>query len=138
MKRVTHRLPGGSETILVVEDEASVRNSIRRILTRQGYTVLEARHGADALQVIDETKGPIDLVMTDLMMPEMSGRELIPELQALSRPPKVVVMSGYDGPAVMRGDSLPPGTGFLEKPFTVEGLLQTVRAALDAKPVTAN
>jgi len=73
--------------------------------------------------------------MTDLMMPEMSGRELIPELQALSRPPRVVVMSGYDGQTVMRRDSLPAGTGFLEKPFTVEGLLQTVRAALDAKPV---
>jgi len=135
VKRVTKRLPGGSETILVVEDEASLRNSIKRILTRQGYTVLEARHGTEALQVIDETKGPIDLVMTDLMMPEMSGRELIPELQALSRPPRVVVMSGYDGQTVMRRDSLPAGTGFLEKPFTVEGLLQTVRAALDAKPV---
>lgn len=133
--RVTKRLPGGSETILVVEDEASLRNSIKRILTRQGYTVLEARHGADALQVIDETKRPIDLVMTDLIMPEMSGRELIPELQALSRPPRVVVMSGYDGQTVMRRDSLPAGTGFLEKPFTVEELLQTVRAALDAKPV---
>ena len=136
MKRVTNRLPGGTETILVVEDEASVRNSIKRILIRQGYTVLEARHGAHALQVIDEAEHAIDLVITDLMMPEMSGRELIPELRALSKPLRVVVMSGYDGQAVMRGDSLPPGTGFLEKPFTVEGLLQTVRAALDAKPAT--
>jgi FixJ family two-component response regulator len=71
--------------------------------------------------------------MTDLKMPEMGGRELIPELQALSSPPRVMVMSGYDEEAAMRGDSLPPGTGFLEKPFTVEGLLQTVRAALDTK-----
>lgn len=135
VKRLTDRLPGGSETILVVEDEASVRNSIKRILTRQGYTVLEARHGADALQVIDETKGPIDLVMTDLMMPEMSGRQLIPELQALSKPPRIVVMSGYAEKAVAREHS-PRGTRFLEKPFTVEGLLQTVRAALDAKSGT--
>jgi len=138
VKRVTDRLPGGSETILVVEDEASVRNSIKRILTRQGYTVLEARHGADALQVIDETKGPIDLVMTDLMMPEMSGRQLIPELQALSKPPRVVVMSGYAEQAVLREHSFRLGTGFLEKPFTVEGLLQTVRAALDAKSGTTS
>lgn len=132
--RVTKRLPGGSETILVVEDEASLLNSIKRILVRHGYTVLEARHGADALQVIAETKRPIDLVMTDLMMPGMSGRELIPELQALSsRPPRVLVMSGER--AVLRRDSLPPGTGFLDKPFTMEELLKTVRAVLDAKLV---
>jgi DNA-binding response OmpR family regulator len=131
--RVTKRLPGGSETILVVEDEASLRNSIKRILIRHGYTVLEARHGADALQVIAETKRPIDLVMTDLMMPGMSGRELIPELQVLSRPPRVLVMSGAR--AVLRRDSLPPGTGFLDKPFTMEELLKTVRAVLDAKLV---
>jgi PAS domain S-box-containing protein len=130
-EKVTDRLPGGSETILVVEDEASVRNSIKRILTRKGYAVLEARHGADALQVIDRSDGPVDLVVTDLMMPEMSGRELIRELQALQRPPRIVVMSGYDEQSVMGQDSLPPGTGFLEKPFTVEGLLQTVRGALD-------
>lgn len=135
--RVTNRLPGGSETILVVEDEASIRNSIKRILIRHGYAVLEARHGAEALQVIDETKGPIHLVMTDLMMPQMSGRQLIPELQALSRPPKVMVMTGYAEEAVTRRDGLPASTWFLEKPFTVEGLLQTVRDALDANGATA-
>jgi PAS domain S-box-containing protein len=135
--RPADRLPGGTETILVVEDEASVRNSIKRILTRQGYTVLEARHGADALQVIDETRQSIDLVMTDLMMPEMGGRELVPALQALPKPPRVVVMSGYDEQAVMGGKALPSSTSFLEKPFTVEGVLQAVRAALDAKPGSA-
>jgi len=131
--RVTKLMPGGGETILVVEDEASIRNSIKRILIRQGYTVFEAWHGADALEVIKETKRPIDLVMTDLMMPGMSGRELIPELQALPSPPRVLVMSG--GQAGVRRDSLPPGTGFLNKPFTMEELLQTVRAVLDAKLV---
>lgn len=136
MKQATNRLPGGSESILVVEDETSVRGSIKRILSRQGSTVLEARHGADALRVIGETQRPIDLVMTDLMMPQMDGRELIAQLQTLPRLPRVVVMSGHNEQAAMRGERVPPGTGFLEKPFTVEELLQTVRAALDAKPGT--
>ena len=93
MERVADRRPGGSETILLVEDDASVRNPIKRILSRQGYTVLEARHGADALQVLGDATRTVDLVMTDLMMPGMGGLELIPELLALSRPPRIVVMS---------------------------------------------
>jgi DNA-binding response OmpR family regulator len=124
-------LPSGTESVLVVEDEAAVRNSIRRILTRQGYTVLEARHGSDALRALDETTRPVDLVMTDLMMPEMDGRELIVELRARSATIKILAMSGYDEQAAMRGEALPVGTQFLEKPFTVEGLLRSVRAALD-------
>jgi two-component system, cell cycle sensor histidine kinase and response regulator CckA len=130
-QRVAGRLPGGDETILLVEDEASVRGSIRRILTRQGYSVLEARHGADALQIVDETVGPIALVLTDLMMPEMNGRELIAELQRRPSAPAILAMSGYDEQAAVRGKPLPPETTFLEKPFTVEGLLQAVRTVLD-------
>ena len=132
MEQVADRRPGGSETILLVEDDASVRNPIKRILSRQGYTVLEARDGADALQVLGDATRTVDLVMTDLMMPGMGGLELIPELLALSRPPRIVLMSGHAGPAVTEGVSLPPSTRFLEKPFTLENLLQTVRAALDA------
>jgi PAS domain S-box-containing protein len=133
VERANDGLPGGNETILVVEDEALVRSSLRRILSRQGYTVLEARHGADALQILDRTPRPVDLVMTDLMMPEMTGRELIPELRARLKNLKIIVMSGYDEKAAMGGESLPAGTGFIEKPFTVKGMLQAVRRALDGK-----
>ncbi len=130
---VAERLPTGTETVLVVEDEAAVRSSIRRILTRQGYTVIEARHGADALRVIDEATERIDLVLTDLVMPEMGGRELIAEFRARSTGSRILVMSGYDKEAAMRGEALPAGTPFLEKPFTVDGLLRGVRAALDGE-----
>jgi PAS domain S-box-containing protein len=133
VERTGDGLPGGNETILVVEDEALVRSSLRRILSRQGYTVLEARHGADALQILDQAPRPIDLVMTDLMMPEMTGRELIPELRARLKDLKIIVMSGYDEQAARGGEPLPAGTGFIEKPFTVKGMLQAVRAALDSK-----
>jgi two-component system, cell cycle sensor histidine kinase and response regulator CckA len=123
-------LPTGREIILVVDDEATVRDSIRRILTRRGYAVLEAPHGAEALRLID-TAIRVDLVLTDLVMPEMGGRELIAALRARPAAPKTLVMSGYDALAAMPGEPLPPGTGFLEKPFTMEGLLRAVRTALD-------
>jgi PAS domain S-box-containing protein len=135
--RAVARLPTGSETVLVVEDEATVRTSIRRILTRQGYTVLEARHGADALRVLDAATSRVDLVLTDLMMPEMGGRQLISELWARSTERRVLVVSGYDEHASLRSEPLPVGTHFLEKPFTVDGLLRSVRAALDTGPERA-
>jgi two-component system cell cycle sensor histidine kinase/response regulator CckA len=126
------RLPTGTETVLVVEDETAVRNSIRRILTRQGYMVLEARHGTDALRVFDAAQRRVDLVVTDLMMPEMGGRQLMAELGARPAAPRILVISGYDEQVTLKGERLPAGTRFLEKPFTVPGLLQSVRAALDA------
>lgn len=109
MEQVADRRPGGSETILLVEDDASVRNPIKRILSRQGYTVLEARDGADALQVLGDATRTVDLVMTDLMMPQMDGRELIAQLQTLPRLPRVVVMSGHNEQAAMRGETVPLG-----------------------------
>ncbi|HEU4587815.1 MAG TPA: PAS domain S-box protein [Gemmatimonadales bacterium] len=123
---------GGGETVLVVEDEATVRNAIRRILTRQGYAVLEARHGAEALRRLDEAAHPVDLVVTDLVMPEMNGRELVAQLQTRPNLPKVLVISGYDEQAALKGEPLPAGVEFLAKPFTVDSLLRSVRAALDA------
>jgi CheY-like chemotaxis protein len=93
--------------------------------------VLEARHGADALRTIHESAAPIALVLTDLMMPELSGRELVAALSTRPGTPKVLVMSGYDDRAVMPGDPLPAGTAFLAKPFTSEALLEAVRAVLD-------
>jgi two-component system cell cycle sensor histidine kinase/response regulator CckA len=127
----TMSVAGGTETVLVVEDERAVRNSIRRILVRHGYTVLEARHGVDALRLLDAPR-PVDLVLTDLVMPEMGGRELIAELRTRRPGLPILALSGYDERAALRGEALPAGVRFLEKPFTVDGLLHSVRAVLDA------
>jgi two-component system, cell cycle sensor histidine kinase and response regulator CckA len=133
---VAERRPSGSEaltgteTILVVEDEPAVRRALQRILTRHGYKVLEAQNGAEALQVLAHASGPIDLVLTDLVMPEMGGRELIATLYAGAEPPKILAMSGYESQAQVQGEPLPGGTPFVPKPFTVDGVLEAVRAAL--------
>jgi DNA-binding NtrC family response regulator len=124
-------LPGGTETLLLVEDEAAVRTSARRLLERQGYTVVEARHGADALRIFEEGGRPIDLVLTDLVMPEMGGRELVERLRARHPGVKVLYMSGYSERAVAVDGVMPPRTGFVEKPFTVEQLIRRTREILD-------
>ena len=125
------RLPGGTETLLLVEDEAAVRSSARRLLERQGYTVLEARHGADALRIVEESGRQIDLVVTDLVMPEMGGRELAERLRTHRPRLKVLFMSGYTEKAIAAGGVMPPNTGFVEKPFTVEQLMRRLREILD-------
>jgi PAS domain S-box-containing protein len=124
-------LPGGNETLLLVEDEAAVRTSARRLLERQGYTVVEARHGADALRIFEEGGRAIDLVLTDLVMPEMGGRELVERLRARHPAVKVLYMSGYSERAVTVDGAMPPRTGFVEKPFTVEQLVRRTREILD-------
>jgi PAS domain S-box-containing protein len=125
------RLPGGTETLLLVEDEAAVRSSARRLLERQGYTVLEARHGGDALRIVEESRRQIDLVVTDLVMPEMGGKELAERLRAHRPGLKVLFMSGYTEKAIASGGVMPPNTGFVEKPFTVEQLMRRLREILD-------
>jgi PAS domain S-box-containing protein len=124
-------LPGGRETILLVEDEAAVRSSARRLLERYGYTVMEARHGADALRMVEEGGPEVDLVLTDLVMPEMGGRELVERLRARRPTLKVLYMSGYTEKAITADGIMPPRTGFVEKPFTVEQLLRRLREILD-------
>jgi two-component system cell cycle sensor histidine kinase/response regulator CckA len=124
--------PQRTETILVVDDEPSVRHSIRRMLARQGYTVLEAAHGAEALRMIEESASPIDLVLTDLVMPVMDGPELIAALRGHPPAPRIVVMSGSDREAAMRGGPLPGDVRFLQKPFTSDELFRSVRKALEA------
>ncbi|HUQ15774.1 MAG TPA: PAS domain S-box protein [Gemmatimonadales bacterium] len=125
------RLPGGIETLLLVEDEAAVRSSARRLLERQGYSVLEARHGADALRIVEESGRPIDLVVTDLVMPEMGGKELAERLRAHRPGLKILFMSGYTEKAIAADGVMPPNTGFVEKPFTVEQLMRRLREILD-------
>jgi two-component system, cell cycle sensor histidine kinase and response regulator CckA len=119
----------GRETVLVAEDEAAVRESVRRILERAGYTVIEARHGADALLLWRERKDEIALVLTDLVMPEMRGSELAASIRETSPDARVIYMSGYaSAPArasVQAGDVL------IEKPFEADTLLRVVRENLD-------
>jgi len=116
------------ETILVVEDEASVRTLTRRILERNGYTVMEARNGAEGLRLSEQHSGPIELVITDVVMPELDGPEMIDRINIKRRLTKVLFMSGYTEESVLR--SLDPETPFLHKPFTAKELSQKVRETL--------
>ena len=123
--------PRGTETLLLVEDEAAVRSSARRLLERHGYTVIEARHGADALRIVEAGDRAVDLVITDVVMPEMGGRELVERLRTRHPGVKVLFMSGYSERAVASDGVMPPGTGFVEKPFTIEQLTRRTRELLD-------
>jgi two-component system cell cycle sensor histidine kinase/response regulator CckA len=130
---VEQRMPQvGRETLLLVEDEAAVRASVRRLLEWHGYTVLEARDGEDALRIYEANPGGIDLVLTDIIMPVMGGPELIERLRALRPGLRVLFMSGYAERAFANNGAMPPGTGFVEKPFTVETLMRRLREVLDA------
>jgi CheY-like chemotaxis protein len=125
----------GRETVLVAEDEAAVRESVRRILERAGYTVIEARHGADALMLWRERRDEIALVLTDLVMPEMRGSDLAAAVRAEAPDAKVIYMSGYASEAAR--SAVAPSDVVIEKPFEGETLLRVVRDELDGVPRTA-
>jgi nitrogen-specific signal transduction histidine kinase/CheY-like chemotaxis protein len=126
-------LRGGNETILVVEDEDVVRAMACRGLREQGYTVLEARHGREALDQLEEGRDAIDLVISDVVMPELGGRELGSHLAALQPELPILYMSGYTGDDVIQRGLLEPGVPFQQKPFTPEGLARKVREMLDGR-----
>ena len=128
------RLPTeGTETVLLVEDENAVRVLVRRVLDRMGYTVLEAEDGPTALRVMDQRGAPVDLLLTDVIMPGMSGRELADRLLESQPDLKVLFMSGYTDEAISQHGVLADGVSFLEKPFTPDLLLQRVREVLGPK-----
>ena len=127
------KLRGGSETILVVEDEEIVRALACRGLREQGYAVIEARHGREALEQVERGDAPIHLVISDVVMPELSGRELGARLAVLRPDLPVLYMSGYTGDDVIQRGLLEPGLPFQQKPFTPEGLGRKVREMLDAR-----
>jgi len=117
-------------TILVVEDEAGIRALVRKILRRQGYEVLEAANGQDALTLCGDQAQRVDLLITDLLMPQMGGRELVERLETQGHDMKVLYVSGYTDDATVYSGDLPPGTAFLQKPFTLGSLLDKVKEVL--------
>ncbi|MBI4484232.1 MAG: PAS domain S-box protein [Acidobacteria bacterium] len=124
--------PEGSEIVLLAEDEEPVRKLVRQTLEMNGYTVLEARHGPEALQICERHAGSIHLIVTDVIMPEMSGRELAYRLTQLRPGIKVLYLSGYTSDAIVHHGVLDQGVAFLQKPFTPDALARKVREVLDA------
>ena len=120
----------GTEVILVVDDEASVRAPIARMLKHLGYFVLEASNGEDALQVISEYGAPVHLVISDVRMPEMDGAELAEMLRSAFPDMRLLLISGVGAHAVEVSQQI-EGCRFLAKPFTLEELAVTVRSLLD-------
>ncbi len=130
-RKAHSQIARGSETVLLVEDEAGVRNLVSDMLRGQGYRVYEAEHGSHALEVFSKYGNEIHLLLTDVIMPKMSGRELAERLKAKSPALKVVYMSGYTDDIVAREGVVFDNTILLHKPFTLEGLTRKLREALD-------
>jgi CheY-like chemotaxis protein len=127
-------LPRGTETILLVEDEQGIRRLGRLILEAQGYSVLEAPSGASALTTAEGHAEPIHLILTDVVMSGMTGRDLSERLIKARPSIKVLYMSGHTGDAIVRHGVLEPGIAFLQKPFSPADLARKVREVLDAPP----
>jgi two-component system cell cycle sensor histidine kinase/response regulator CckA len=123
-------LPSGSETVLLLEDEAPLRSLIRTVLESGGYTVLEEVGAEAALALARRHAGPIHLVLTDVVMPGMSGPDVAAQLATVRPEARILFMSGYSGSVMGHRNILPPRAQLLEKPFTAEGLLQRVREVL--------
>ena len=123
----------GSETVLVVEDEAVVRDMAARGLTAEGYRVLQARDGAEALEVLAARDGDVDIVVTDVAMPVLNGRDLAVRLAEQRPDLPILFTSGYTDDNVVRRGLLESGQPFLQKPFSPSALAQNVRALLDAR-----
>ncbi len=126
-------LPRGDETVLVVEDEDLVRDTAIRILERQGYTVLPAASGPEALELIEQQQPDIDLLLTDIVMPRLNGRELAERIQARQPGIKVLYTSGYTENVLSPQGVLEPGVDFIAKPYLPVTLARKVRQVLDGR-----
>ena len=123
------------ETILIVEDEANLRLMACHYLEKQGYQILEAADGAAALQICVAHQGPIDLLLTDVIMPGMNGHELSQRVRSIRSDTRVLYMSGYTENVIGHNGTLDPGINLLQKPFTLQALKEKVREVLDAEPL---
>jgi PAS domain S-box-containing protein len=128
---VRPRTIAATETILLTEDQPEVESVARAILSRHGYTVLSAASGEAALRTLESDGRPIDLLLTDVVMPSMSGPDLARRVQSNRPEVAVLYMSGYTDDAIVRHGVLEHGVAFIQKPFTPEGLLRKVREVLD-------
>jgi two-component system, cell cycle sensor histidine kinase and response regulator CckA len=134
--QVTPTTLRGTETILLVEDEEQVRTIVLSILTRQGYRVLPAQHAGEALLLCERHPETIDLLLTDVVMPQMSGPELAKRLASTRPQMKVLCMSGYTDDSIVRHGVLEAGVAFIQKPITPSSLARKVRAVLDEELAT--
>jgi CheY-like chemotaxis protein len=124
----------GSETILLVEDDEQVRDITLSILKRQGYKVLETADPTEALAALDENGGPVDLLLTDVVMPEMNGKQIFKMVKEKCPGIKVLYMSGYTNNVIAHRGILDEGVHFIQKPFTVQALAVKLRELLDNGP----
>ncbi len=127
----SEQLPNGTTLILLVEDEQRVRNLTRKLLEFCGYTVIEARNGVEALEICEKSGDKIDLVMTDVVMPQMGGRELTGQIAEQYPHIKLLFTSGYTDELMVKHDVNEANTDFIHKPFTLEALALKVRKVLD-------
>lgn len=126
--------PGGSETILLVEDDEAVRRLAARLLESAGYRVLPAANAAEAAEIAGREGREVRLLVSDVILPGASGPQLAESLRVAHPSLKVLFMSGYTDTAIVHRDLFAPGTAFLQKPFTPGGLMRKVREVLDPVP----
>ena len=125
-------MPVGSETVLLVEDDAGVRNLLQHIISKLGYKLLEAGNGQEALRLIAHYPDPVHLLLTDVVMPGISGKILAEELSRTRPDMKTLFMSGYTDEAIAHHGVLNPGVAFLQKPFSPMSLAAKMRSVLDS------
>jgi two-component system, cell cycle sensor histidine kinase and response regulator CckA len=125
---------GGTETVLVVEDDPAVRSIVRTMLEARGYDVLAAEGGDEALAAIEQHDGRVALVLSDLIMRGLNGRQTVDRIRETQPDTKVLYMSGYTDDTVIRSGALEPGTAFIQKPFSGDDLARRVRELLDRQP----